>query len=275
MIKPMFQQLTTIFLVIGIFATTTFTQTKAENGLQTQGITSYPLRINEALIYTALRQIHGAQITYQSTSGNGNYALTLEKLVDLDFIDEVLGSGEKYGYIFSMSATNRSMDNPAFFKITATPGRYPKRGRRSFYLDSSGAVRGADKNGADATIDDPFIVICGGNEGETIQSLHVVLNAQTTYQSITGNVAFGSLSELHKYGLIDYFTSRGESCGYNLTLFTANRTSNLPASFYVTAVPKQYPITGRRSFYIDQSGIIRGADRNGQPATAADPPIEF
>ncbi len=231
--------------------------------------------INERFVYHALRQIHSAQITFQSTIGSGNYAGSLQLLADSIFIDQVLADGIKYGYRFEMTVNQSSSTQPAFFKVTAVPRQYPRTGRRSFYIDLQGIIHGADRNGAAATKTDPIVLICGGNERETIQSLHVVLNAQATYQSTTGNGAFGSLSELHKYGLIDYLTSRGESCGYNLTLFTANRTSNLPASFYVTAVPKQYPITGRRSFYIDQSGIIRGADRNGQSATADDPPIEF
>ena len=44
--------------------------------------------------------------------------------------------------------------------------------------------------------------------------------------------------------------------------------------FEATATPKTYGKTGRRSFFINESGTIRAADRKGQPATAEDPPID-
>ncbi len=44
--------------------------------------------------------------------------------------------------------------------------------------------------------------------------------------------------------------------------------------FTATATPKTYGKTGRRSFFIDETGEVRGADHKGQPATADDPPID-
>jgi hypothetical protein len=44
--------------------------------------------------------------------------------------------------------------------------------------------------------------------------------------------------------------------------------------FTATATPKTYGKTGRRSFFIDEAGEVRGADHKGQPATADDPPID-
>ena len=40
--------------------------------------------------------------------------------------------------------------------------------------------------------------------------------------------------------------------------------------YEVTATPTEYGKTGRQSFYLDESGIIRGADHGGEPATVAD-----
>ena len=44
--------------------------------------------------------------------------------------------------------------------------------------------------------------------------------------------------------------------------------------FTATATPRTYGKTGRRSFFIDETGEVRGADHKGQPATADDPPID-
>jgi hypothetical protein len=43
--------------------------------------------------------------------------------------------------------------------------------------------------------------------------------------------------------------------------------------FEVTAVPVEYGKTGKTSYFIDQSNVLRGADHAGGPATAADHPI--
>jgi hypothetical protein len=47
----------------------------------------------------------------------------------------------------------------AGFALAATPIEYGKAGRRSFYLDSNGTLRGDDKHGAVATADDPRIAV--------------------------------------------------------------------------------------------------------------------
>jgi len=44
---------------------------------------------------------------------------------------------------------------PAEFEIAATPADYPKSSVRSFFIDSTGVLRAADKHGAPATVADP------------------------------------------------------------------------------------------------------------------------
>jgi hypothetical protein len=44
--------------------------------------------------------------------------------------------------------------------------------------------------------------------------------------------------------------------------------------FEATATPTIYRKTGRRSFYIDQTGVLRAADLNGKPADANAPPVD-
>ena len=103
-----------------------------------------------------MRTLHSAQATYQATSGNGNYG-SLNNLRQAEFIDAVLASGKKYGYLFVVQTMARTDASGARFSITATPQSYRKTGRKSFYVDETGVIRGADKNGAPANADDPPI----------------------------------------------------------------------------------------------------------------------
>ena len=81
-------------------------------------------------------------------------------------LDEALAAGESGGYRFryaivpSGDATDSAeRDKLAGFALAATPVQYgqPAMGRRSFYVDSAGTLRGADKQGEVATAEDPEI----------------------------------------------------------------------------------------------------------------------
>jgi hypothetical protein len=81
-------------------------------------------------------------------------------------------------------------------------------------------------------------------------------------------------------GLVDADLSAGNKDGYairyrivpaggNLTDEEANQNAN----FELAATPVEYGKTGRRSFFLDAGGILRGADKQGAVATSADPRI--
>jgi hypothetical protein len=79
-------------------------------------------------------------------------------------IDEALAAGEKDGYSFRyvIVPTGGATSEPersktAGFALAATPVNYGASRLRSFFLDSTGTLRGADKGGAVATIEDPRI----------------------------------------------------------------------------------------------------------------------
>jgi hypothetical protein len=44
--------------------------------------------------------------------------------------------------------------------------------------------------------------------------------------------------------------------------------------FEAVATPREYGKTGKRSFFVDKSGVVRGDDHGGGPATVADNPIQ-
>lgn len=77
-------------------------------------------------------------------------------------LDAASASGESRGYRFrytivpaTVEGDEAERNKAAGFTLAATPLQYEKEGRKSFYLDSSGTLRGADKHGAVATVNDP------------------------------------------------------------------------------------------------------------------------
>jgi hypothetical protein len=108
------------------------------------------------------------------------------------------------------------------------------------------------------------------NEAGAIKSLQTLFSAEATYQSTTGNGDYGTLDELRKQGLIDYVLAEGHRYGYFFRVRREKRSSESQPSLEITAVPRTYGRTGRRSFYLDESGVIHFADKNGAEATIAD-----
>lgn len=234
----------------------------------------YPYIQNERFAILALQTLHSAEVTYSNVYSNGNYG-SLNNLRQLNLIDAALATGDKYGYHFVIETVAGTGTTPANFIITATPKIYRKTGRKSFHIGTSGIIRGADKNGAPANANDPIIENqCLPNEDCTISNMRTLHSAEVTYQATLGNGDYGTVSQLYTANLISELLARGYANGYRFTITTVARTNNTEASFIITAVPINYGVTGTRSFYIDTSGIIRGTDKNGAPATADDPPIE-
>jgi hypothetical protein len=104
------------------------------------------------------------------------------------------------------------------------------------------------------------------NEAIAISFLHMVASAETTYQGTTGKGSYGSLDQLVAQKLIskDMF----EKYGYSIAVTASGN------QFEATATPVEYGKTGRRSFFVDQTGVIRGDDHGGGMASAADKPAQ-
>ena len=134
----------------------------------------FDLQARERNAIGVLRKIATALKSYQSAYGN--LPETLEELgppahdgaspeaaglVDSDLAgglagEPVGGYRFRYAIVPASGEENQSERNRGSgFLLAATPVVYGTDGRRSFFLDSSGALRGADKNGAVATADDP------------------------------------------------------------------------------------------------------------------------
>jgi len=231
--------------------------------------------VNEKLSIRALQTIHAAEMTFSATTGAGNFG-NIQQLANDSLIDAVLGTGEKYGYSFSITTVPWSPGHSAVFQVSAVPQRYGKSGKRSFYIDEMGVIRGADRGGAPASADDPIVPILCGESG-AISATRSLNSAEATYFATMGaNINFGTLTQLAAVNLVDGYLATGEKCGYRFTVIAiaANVATNTPAVYRVNAEPLRYPTSGIRSFYTDETGILRGADHGGAPANVNDPPIE-
>ncbi|HSR52913.1 MAG TPA: prepilin-type N-terminal cleavage/methylation domain-containing protein [Acidobacteriota bacterium] len=104
------------------------------------------------------------------------------------------------------------------------------------------------------------------NEASAISSVRTITTAQIAFFAGVGNGAFaGSLGDLNANELIDAVLAAGQKDGYNFAV-----TGNGNAGFTVTASPVSES-TGRRSFFSDETGVIRFAD--GAGASASSPPL--
>lgn len=74
-----------------------------------------------------------------------------------DLVNEDLASGSQGGFRYRFRILPVADRRDESFELAATPEDYGKTGRRSFLLDSTGKVHGADKHGAVATPEDSLI----------------------------------------------------------------------------------------------------------------------
>jgi competence protein ComGC len=110
------------------------------------------------------------------------------------------------------------------------------------------------------------------NEASAISLLRIIHSGEATYQATSGDGEFGTLRELVADKLIDSTLAGGTKKGYRFTVRVKPAlTPNEPASYEAVATPVSYRRSGRRSFYIDETGVIRVTDSGGAEANADDP----
>lgn len=107
------------------------------------------------------------------------------------------------------------------------------------------------------------------NEGQASYRLSEIADAESSYKE--KNNRYATLAEL------EAGTKRERADGRERSLFkTEGYEIKLTVSgdkFEATATPTGYPKQGRRSFYIDQTGVLRGGDTGGKPATVESDPV--
>lgn len=127
--------------------------------------------------------------------------------------------------------------------------------------DQSGKpADGADKNGVGQV---PMAL--AANEIAAMARLRSITTAEMAYYAQDGG-KYATLDELVQSGLLND-PSRGQLRGYKFEVRVK------PNGFEATAVPENFGVTGRRSFYVDETGVMRAAERGGAAATASDPEV--
>jgi hypothetical protein len=129
-----------------------------------------------------------------------------------------------------------------------------------------------------------------GRERSAIAAMRKVASALKSYQRAYGNLpetleqlgppAQGGASP-ETAGLLDSELAKGLAGGYRLRYAIVPATGeeneserSTASGFTLAATLVVYGKDGRRSFFLDSSGTLRGADKNGAVATANDPRIE-
>jgi hypothetical protein len=103
------------------------------------------------------------------------------------------------------------------------------------------------------------------NEMIAISVLQLIANGEENYKKTAGNGSYGSIDELIEHKMLS--REMLDKYGYRFAISTSAQ------GFEAVATPVEYGKSGKRSFFIDQSKIVRGDDKGGGPATVADNPV--
>jgi hypothetical protein len=104
------------------------------------------------------------------------------------------------------------------------------------------------------------------NEMIAVSGLQVIVSAQQQYKAGAGKGSYGTIQQLVDAKLfpLEGFDKYGYR--YGITV--------IGDQFEAVATPKEYGKTGKQSFFVDKSGVVRGDDHGGGPATVADKPVQ-
>ena len=102
-------------------------------------------------------------------------------------------------------------------------------------------------------------------ERMVIGLMYMIAGAEDRYKDAKGGNNYGTLEQLFAENLLP--KQMLENSGYKFDLILTGD------KYEVSAVPVEYGKTGNKSFFMDQSHVLRGGDRGGAAATASDPPI--
>src|SRR5215471_18472632 len=103
-----------------------------------------------------------------------------------------------------------------------------------------------------------------------VNSLREIHTAEERYQMRKGKGHYGTLAELQSESLITPEMAGGIHWGYRFKIEVGKDGSDGWEGF---ATPTEYGSTGVRSFFIDETGILRGEDIHGLDASRFSPPV--
>lgn len=233
------------------------------------------MRVNELRAIGALRSLYTSQIIHRERSKSQAYG-TLQELLTAKLVDEALGSGEKAGYRFTVHVGDKKGQNKKFkFHILATPVKPGETGRRHFYVDETGAIRHETDKPANEKSENIYArkkankgtkagktnvrgTSIPVNEANAIGTLRTISSAQVLYLERSKGNVYGTLEQLIKANFISASLKSGKKSGYVFKVMPGDRDGkHIQYLYTVTAEPIEAGKTGKRYFFIDQSGIIR------------------
>lgn len=175
----------------------------------------------------------------------------------------LLGVGAVIGIILSVKAMGR---------VNREPWKYGGRGMAIAGLVLSiTSLASTLPVGIVAAIAIPNLLAArrAANEASAIHSIKTISSAEVVYQSSLAK--FGTLEELAANGLIDKNLASGNKNGYRFEIILDSAN---PETFEVTGVPVTYGSSGTRSFYVDETFVIRAGDNSGGPSSKIDEPLD-
>jgi prepilin-type N-terminal cleavage/methylation domain-containing protein len=110
------------------------------------------------------------------------------------------------------------------------------------------------------------------NETSAIGSLRTIASAQSTFQSSQGidqdSDGIGEYADLVLLSngtppYIDETLGGGQKSGYFFVITTTGNNDTDEVIWYAEAYPVSYQSSGNRSFYVDESGVVRASDNGG------------
>ncbi len=103
------------------------------------------------------------------------------------------------------------------------------------------------------------------NEAVAVAVMQLIASGEENFKKSAGNGSYGSIDDLVEHKMLGKEVL--DKYGYNFRITTNAH------GFEAVATPIEYGKTGKRSFFVDQSGVVRGNDHGGGPATSADKPV--
>ena len=160
----------------------------------------------------------------------------------------------------------KATTEPLTINAPATLAAFIEGSDRSLKLEAFSPV-GIPGIFATMIADDSVRTRTSANEGQTVATLHQIIITEKNYAE-SHNGRYATLDDLTKAKLIklDLEALKKEFHNYRYELkLKPNATG-----FELTATPVNYGRQGRRSYFVDESGKIHFADKNGEVATAKD-----
>jgi hypothetical protein len=124
----------------------------------------------------------------------------------------------------------------------------------------------ATENGMRHTADEYVALLREENEEGAATTLRIVNTAQQAARLRLNR--YGTLDELAAHGLLLGAVGAQTARGYRVTIDVAS------PGYRAYATPSAYPKSGVRSFFTDDTLIVRAADRHGEAASAGDPRVD-